>query len=216
MIRKINSILIILIFIVSCSSDRGVVITSDGLERGGYLRFNECIDRYAGDNNGLMLEFKNSRLSRWEKISIKNVSTVHKGTEIFRFISSGKISGERGSETVIAAKVLIGGKFSLYRYCSARYMSTMFSSKRFDLNIYLLSVPGSDAYYTVPQDVRQFKIFSSEHFSSCPELADEIQNTKFIKKIQNPVPGKITEYEMVDENDISVIVKKINNCSVTK
>ena len=218
--RRINfnaSFLLTIIFFSAlfCSYDRGVIVTADGSEKKGYVRFDECIDRYSRESN-TEVGYKESAVSPWESINVNNINKIEKNGNNYIFIDSTKITGENGPSIKVPADIILQGETSLYRYCTARYMSTMLSSKRMDLNIYLLLKKGDELFYIIPQGPQEFIIFSSEHFSSCPELVQEIKKTRFVKKIENPVPGNITEYDLVDEKDITAVVIKFNSCSEHK
>ena len=127
--------LILFTMIISCSSDRGIITDSSGAEKTGYIRFGECYDRYVEEDNKPFTEFKDSEFSGWKKIDNKTIRSIRRGDEIFIFISLKKVSGESGPDSTIPAKIIVSGNASLYRYCSAKCMSTMMSSKRMDLNV---------------------------------------------------------------------------------
>ncbi len=200
---------------VSCSYDRGIIVTGEGNEKSGYILFSECIDSYAGEKKQAIIKFKKTKISSWENVNISDIIRIEKENETFIFIDSKRISGEQNVNLIIPAGRILSGKLSVFRYCTARYNSTMLSSNRMDINIYLLSEKGKDIFYTIPQDPERFKIFSAEHFSTCPGLVKEIKNMKFIKKIENPIPGNITDYELVEEKDITGFVDSFNKCEVS-
>jgi hypothetical protein len=199
------------LFSLSCSYDRGIIVKTDGIEKKGYIRFDECCDRTTVNKEGAV-EFKESKISPWQKFSLKEVKRIGKEGDTYNYINSEKIKGDYGPSMYIPAKQILQGSLSVHRYCSIRYMNTMFSSNRMDLFIYLLSKKGENTFYVIPHDVEQFKIFSAEHLSSCPEVVNDIKNSKFKKKIKNPIPGNITDYEFVDESDISGFVSRYNEC----
>ncbi len=209
-------ILIITAFTVSCSYDKGIIVTGSGFEKKGYVRFSECYDSYAGEKDRGTIEFKNSLISGWETIDPEDVSTLRRDGDTFIFIDSKKISGFHGADVKIPVQRIVDGRVSIYGYCSVKYNSTMFSSNRMDLKIYIISEKDKDSFYTIPHEPQQFKDFAAEHFASCPELVEEIKNKKFMKKIENPIPGNITEYEFVDEKDITGFVQRFNGCDESK
>lgn len=203
--------LLLLFSLSSCSYERGVIVKTDGIEKNGYIRFNECCDRknIIEDNT---VEFKESKIASLQKYNLKDINTITRGRDTFIYIDSKKIKDDYGLSMYIPAKLIIHGNISVYRYCSIRYMNTMFSSNRMDLYIYLLQKKGEDIFYVIPHDVEQFKIFSAEHFSLCPEIVNDINKSKFLKKIENPIPGNITDYEFVGVDDITDFVNRYNEC----
>lgn len=211
---QVFMILILCRFVInsSCTYDRGVITDSNGVESKGRIRFSECHDRYVGEDSKSYTEFKGSEFSGWKKIYNRDIKSIRKDENLFVFIDLKKIPGESGGDLKIPAKLIVSGNYSLYSYCSVRYMSTMITSKRLDLNVYLLSENKGGSFSVVPHSLDEFRNFSLQHFSSCPGLVKEIQNRKFTKKIENPVPGNITEYESVDEKDIIEFVDKYNRC----
>ena len=174
----IISFLTIIMLNSSCSYDRGVITDSNGIEKRGYIRFSECHDRYVEDDNKFFTEFKDSEFSGWKKIYNRDIKSIRKNEEIFVFIDLKKIPEESERDLKIPVRLIVSGNYSLYSYCSVRYMNTMISSKRFNLNVYLLSENKGESFSVIPHSPEEFRIFSAEHFSSCAELVKYIQNRK--------------------------------------
>lgn len=203
--------LVFIILLPGCGYREGYYTSRENVITRGFILFEVCRDEYNRRGFGSCLTFKKSMVGPGTAIPYSYIrSFAHEGI-LYRIIPVARTSGRTLSGTdYIAGKIVEEGRVTLLEYCSTRYQSTMFTSKKFDIVELILAKNGENAYQFIPLDPGQFIAFSQRFFNDNPSLVEEIKKTNYRHAIKNPKPGFATEYEMADPDQVRAFVRKYN------
>jgi hypothetical protein len=214
-VKKISFVIILpMICILQCGFSRGYYTTRDGNRVNGYIKFRECTNEPASGRAGTGIQFKASVPGRSKAVPFSDISGLVIEGKPFLVLESGKISGTGYHENVsILAELILDGPVRLLRFYTTKYQSTMFRTRRYDVEQFIAGKINDDRYDLLPQEPARFIQYAEEHFRDCPAVVQSIRSAVYTHPIKDPVPGNLSEYSLVESDQIIAFFRAYNSCS---
>jgi hypothetical protein len=214
-VKKISFVIILpMIFILQCGFSRGYYTTRDGNRVNGYIKFRECASEPAPGGEGTVIQFKTSVPGPSKSVPFSDISGLVIEGKSFLVVESGKISGTGYNENgTILAEFILDGPIRLLRFCTTKYQSTMFRTRRYDVEQFIAGKKNEDRYDLLPREPARFIQYAVEHFRDCPAVVQSIRSAGYTHPIKDPVPGNLSEYSLVESEQIITFFRAYNSCS---
>ena len=204
-----------LFLFLSCAYNKGSYLARDNSKNDGFIKSHECYDKIDPSPFKSAIKFKKSKYGKSSVVPYTQIKEFITGQDTFFVIQGQNIKDivtkqmYYGDEIVIA-KPLIRGPVSLYIHCQVKYMSTMVSTKKYKIILFLIKKENESHFYRIPHQPELFIKLAGLYFKDYGELYEKIKNIDYTRKISDSKPGYITEIEHVNEGQIISFIKHYN------